>query len=263
MAGLELDPWQQFVILITRSASERRKWAAFEVGLEVPRQNGKGAILEARELAGLFLLGERLIIHSAHQFDTSLEHFRRLLELIEDTPDFDRRVKRVSKVARRGGHRAQGRAADPVPHADEGRRPRLLGRLRDPGRGDDPARVARTARCCRRCRPARIRRSGTRGRRSTRDPRARRRVRARPGARPAGDDPRSRTSTSAEGDDPGQVPAAVADRPGGVGAGEPGLGIRISPEYVANERRSLAARTFAVERLGVGDWPDTSDDAGA
>jgi phage terminase large subunit-like protein len=66
-------------------------------GVEVPRQNGKGAILEARELAGLFLLGERLIIHSAHQFDTSLEAFRRLLALIEDTPDFDRRVQRVSR----------------------------------------------------------------------------------------------------------------------------------------------------------------------
>jgi hypothetical protein len=29
----------------------KRKWAAFEVGIVVPCQNGKGAILEARELA--------------------------------------------------------------------------------------------------------------------------------------------------------------------------------------------------------------------
>jgi hypothetical protein len=73
------------------------KWAAFEVGVNVPRQNGKDGILEARELTGLFLLGERMIIHSAHQFDTSLEAFRRLLELIEDTPELDKRVKRVSR----------------------------------------------------------------------------------------------------------------------------------------------------------------------
>jgi hypothetical protein len=33
---------------------EDGKWAAFEVGLDVSRQNGKGGILEARELAGLF-----------------------------------------------------------------------------------------------------------------------------------------------------------------------------------------------------------------
>ena len=32
-------------------------WSAFEVGVNVPRQNGKGGIIEARELAGLFLLG--------------------------------------------------------------------------------------------------------------------------------------------------------------------------------------------------------------
>jgi len=36
----------------------------------------------------------------------------------------------------------------------------------------------------------------------------------------------------------------------------PALGIRITEEYVANEQRSLDARSFAVERLGVGDWPD-------
>jgi hypothetical protein len=40
------------------------KWAAFEAGLEVARQNGKGGVYEARELAGLFLLGERLLVHS-------------------------------------------------------------------------------------------------------------------------------------------------------------------------------------------------------
>jgi hypothetical protein len=37
----------------------------------------------------------------------------------------------------------------------------------------------------------------------------------------------------------------------------PALGIRISTEHVENELRSMDARTFAVERLGVGDWPVT------
>jgi hypothetical protein len=35
----------------------------------------------------------------------------------------------------------------------------------------------------------------------------------------------------------------------------PGLGIRISEEHVAYERGSMDSRTFAVERLGIGDWP--------
>jgi hypothetical protein len=60
------------------------KWSAFEVGLVVSRQNGKGGILEARELLGLFELGERLIVHSAHQFDTSMEAFLRMEQLLEE-----------------------------------------------------------------------------------------------------------------------------------------------------------------------------------
>src|SRR5262245_7948162 len=96
-AGLKLDPWQASVLRGSLGTRRGGKWAAFEVGLVVPRQNGKGAILEARELAGLFLLGEKLIVHSAHQFDTSLEAFRRLLWLIEDTPELAKQVKRVSR----------------------------------------------------------------------------------------------------------------------------------------------------------------------
>jgi hypothetical protein len=45
----------------------------------VSRQNGKGAILEARELAGLFQFGEELILHSAHEYRTAMEAFRRIL----------------------------------------------------------------------------------------------------------------------------------------------------------------------------------------
>lgn len=74
------------------------KWAARQCGLIVPRQNGKGSVLEARELAGLFLFGEPLIIHSAHEFPTSAEAFLRLLALIENTPDLDRLVARVHKA---------------------------------------------------------------------------------------------------------------------------------------------------------------------
>jgi phage terminase large subunit-like protein len=97
MAGLTLDPWQAFVLEHALGERADGSWAAFEVGMIVPRQNGKGSVLEARELAGLFLLGERLIIHSAHQFDTSLEAFRRLLTLIEGAPELERLVKRVSR----------------------------------------------------------------------------------------------------------------------------------------------------------------------
>ena len=60
----------------------------------MPRQNGKGEILIARELFGLFELGERLVIHTAHEFKTSAEHFRRLEDVVRETPELHARVKR-------------------------------------------------------------------------------------------------------------------------------------------------------------------------
>ncbi|MFJ4990059.1 terminase [Streptomyces sp. NPDC088732] len=69
-------------------------WSAFEVGVNVPRQNGKGGIIEARELWGLFVGGEELILHSAHEFKTAKNAFRRIERLIKGCPDLHRRVKR-------------------------------------------------------------------------------------------------------------------------------------------------------------------------
>lgn len=91
--GLHLDQWQQDVLEGALGERPDGKWAALEVGLVVPRQNGKGAILEARELAGLFLFGERLQTHTAHRFDTCLEHYNRLRALIEGSADLSRKVK--------------------------------------------------------------------------------------------------------------------------------------------------------------------------
>lgn len=65
------------------------------VGLVCPRQNGKNAIIEARSLAGLFIFGEKLIVHSAHLADTAKEAFRRLDELIEANAWLSREVKHV------------------------------------------------------------------------------------------------------------------------------------------------------------------------
>ena len=94
-AGLDLFPWQQHVLDVGMRERKDGKWAAFEVCVNLPRQNGKGAVLEARELAGLFLLGEKVIIHSAHEFKTSRVAFQRIQSLILGTPDLRKRVKRM------------------------------------------------------------------------------------------------------------------------------------------------------------------------
>ena len=60
--------------------------ASFEVALIVPRQNGKGSILEALELHALYRDPDcRLILHSAHEFKTAKEAFRRVTALIEES----------------------------------------------------------------------------------------------------------------------------------------------------------------------------------
>jgi hypothetical protein len=92
-AGLFLDPWQQLVLRDSLGVLPGGKWAAPRVGLLCPRQNGKGAILEALELFHMFVLQTPLIVHSAHKFDTSQEHFLRLRALIESNPDLERHVK--------------------------------------------------------------------------------------------------------------------------------------------------------------------------
>ena len=95
LAGLILDPWQQIALDAALRETDDGKWASFEVAVIVPRQNGKGALLEARELAGLFLFGERLIIHTAHEFKTAQEAFRRIRFLIENTPTLLKKVKKI------------------------------------------------------------------------------------------------------------------------------------------------------------------------
>lgn len=93
--GLHLDPWQRNVLNGALGERADGKWTSFEVAALVPRQNGKGAILEARELAGLFLFEEQLILHSAHEFKTAQEAFRRVLFHVENNDALRKRVKRI------------------------------------------------------------------------------------------------------------------------------------------------------------------------
>ena len=96
--GLPLDRWQAYVINHGLGMSEDGLWAAPQVGTWVSRQNGKGNIILARELGGLFIFGERLIAHSAHLFQTAEEGFLRLKEVIEGSSALSRRVKAVREA---------------------------------------------------------------------------------------------------------------------------------------------------------------------
>lgn len=70
------DPWQAWV-LDNWLATAGDSWANLTCGLAVPRQNGKNAALEIRELFGVIGRGEH-ILHTAHEVKTAQKHFRRL-----------------------------------------------------------------------------------------------------------------------------------------------------------------------------------------
>lgn len=87
-AGQQMDLWQSDALDLMMSVKPDGQWACFEYAEIVARQNGKGGILEARALTGFLVLGERLIMWSAHEYKTAMEAFRRcrglLLELGEE-----------------------------------------------------------------------------------------------------------------------------------------------------------------------------------
>jgi phage terminase large subunit-like protein len=96
-AGLILDSWQCDAVMDLLGEDESNKWSATSGALICPRQNGKGSVIEALELAWLFLFGVELIFHSAHLFSTSADAYRRIKFLIQETPDLHRQVLRYTE----------------------------------------------------------------------------------------------------------------------------------------------------------------------
>lgn len=93
-AGLVLDDWQQW--WIDHALAERRDgdWCAAENVLITGRQSGKNGCLATLELFYLFLMGDPLVIHSAHELPTAINHFQFMLSLIESSSDLSKKCKR-------------------------------------------------------------------------------------------------------------------------------------------------------------------------
>lgn len=249
-ASLHLDPWQAHVLDVALGERADGSWAAFEVGLIVPRQNGKGSILEARELAGLFLFGERLILHSAHEFKTAAEAFLRVKTLVDNTDDLRKKVKQIR-----------------TSHGDEGiellsgARLRFVARSRGSGRGfsgdtvilDEAYNLGAEAMgallptLSARPNPQIWYTSSAPMETSTQLHAVRRRAQA-------GGSPRLaflEWSIDPDVDRP--------DDPGSWAKANPSFGIRIGAEFVRAEIEAMPAREFARERLGVPDMEPVQD----
>jgi hypothetical protein len=284
-AGLVLDDWQRFGLVHSMAETADAMWAAFEVAFVLPRQNGKNGIVEARQLGGLFLLHQKLMIHTAHRFSASEEHFRRMRSTIEANDWMRRRVKRLSSAP--GKESIELRPTPALVMGSAGKfvrrsvAPRLAFLARAGGAGrafscevvfwdeamiltDDhvgaamptlaavrnPQLVYTASAGNRLSLPlGRVRRRGLRGG----DPSlAYMEWSISPHTRFCGPD-------CDEHDDP-HDPVSWA-------RANPGMGIRITEDYIRKEMTSMSpagVRTdppdvFATERLGVGDWPPEDD----
>lgn len=93
--GYRLDPWQQ-TVLDCWLGIEAGRYSMTSGGLSVPRQNGKNVILEAREFFGLVINGEK-ILHTAHQVRTSKKSFRRLVQMFTNKrhPEITELVRQI------------------------------------------------------------------------------------------------------------------------------------------------------------------------
>ena len=221
------------------------RWSAFECGLVVPRQNGKGAILEAIELAGLFLFDEQLILHSAHEFKTAQEAFRRVLSLVENTDHLRKRVARV-----RTSHGEEGI------ELTTGARLRFVARSTASGRGFSAQRVvldeamqlgtetmgALLPTLAAQDNPQVVYAASAPLSTSVQLHAVRNRALA------GGDDSLAYLEWSVADD-------ADLDDPAQWAVANPSLGIRIGADYVERERAALPDEIFRRERLGIPDAP--------
>jgi phage terminase large subunit-like protein len=264
-AGLVLDDWQAYV-LRESLRQKGKKHAAFEVGVNVARQNGKGAILEARELAELFLVRSDLTIHSAHNFSTSLMHFNRFRSLIEETPHLR---KELAGGRTRGIF--QGSGAEHIELVNPKREIHFRTRTKGGGRGfscdllvlDEAMFIPEYAYAAlfpmQRARPnPQVWYTG-----SAVDQLVHEnaviwtRIRER-GIAPKPDDERLvYFEWSIEGENPSSVPDEVRNDRSLWKKANPALGIRIDPDHMKQELLSMPSREAAVELLGIGDWPRT------
>ncbi|MFF8831375.1 terminase [Streptomyces sp. NPDC015131] len=259
-AGLILDPWQELVLDHALAIREDGKFCANEVGVMVSRQNGKGSIIEALCLWGLFINDEQ-ILHTAHVFKTAAEGFRRIEGLILGTPEFKAEVKRV----------VRGHGEESI-ELHSGARLMFSTRQKGTARGltldrvicdeamylteEQTAALQFTTSARPNPQVAYLGSAGTQE--STQFGRVRRRALK-------GDDPKLFYAewsidpctvlcpSDCEEHDP-------LDSVGSYAKANPGLGIRISVEHVESERRSMGPAIFSRERLGVGDWPLDGED---
>lgn len=257
---LSLDEGQELILAGGLGTRPDGKFAAFEVCMLMPRQNGKGEVLLARELYGAIVLGERLIIHSAHEFATSQEHFRRMEDKIEEA-GLQSELK--PKVGVRKSHGEEGF------EFRNGSRIRFRTRTKGGGRGftgdlvvlDEAMILAAEFHGV--LLPIVSARSQEGNPQvwyagSAVDQFIHEHGIVLAGLRERGlarESDLAYYEWSIDAENPEEVPDQVLSDPANWAAANLALGSRISVEHVGREYKAMGKRQFAVERGCIGDWP--------
>lgn len=99
--GLTPDKWQLDILCDWFGVDENGEYTSSICGVSVPRQNGKNALLEMRELYGAWALGEK-ILHTAHEVRSHTSAFNRVASFFED-PANEEIYKCVKCIRRANG----------------------------------------------------------------------------------------------------------------------------------------------------------------
>ncbi len=257
-AGFTLQDWQNRVLGDSLLEKRPGKWSSFENALVVPRQNGKTELAIVRVLAGALVLGENLVIYTAHLARTSEEVFRRTRDKIAEVDWISREVKHVwrsngrESVEFKNGSRILFQTRTPssgrgfakancvildeamyLPTAAIASILFILGRAQNPQLwylGSSPDQITQ---------PDSVALAAVRERALSKQ-----------------DESLYYAEWSMPFDHPSDVPAGVLADPVAWAESNPALGYGLSEEHVANEFRGAPdKRIFAIERGGVGDWP--------
>lgn len=266
-AGQILDPWQCLVVNDILGIQDDGRWSAFETCTIAQRQQGKGGIIEAIELGGLFLFGEKLILHSAHEYKTANEAFLRIKSLIDGCSDLSRHVRAI-REANGEQQVIMMKGCCPLhPKTEPEHRLRFVARSKGSGRGfsgqrnilDEAYALTRTQLAA--LLPTMSAQPNPQLNQFSTVPD--------PDAMPSPEEAvlpgiRRRALAAIEAGRPG----ALAYHDWSMRDGEdptnvdlwyecnPALGIRIAEDYVAAELDALGPEKFSVERLGLWPRPD-------
>lgn len=266
--GVHLDEWQQDFLVHSLAETATGLWNTPDVCLVCSRQNGKNEILMVRELAGLFLFEEELLIHTAHEMKASSVAFRRIVQLVNSRATLKNKVKTI----------AYSKGEEGIELLN-GNRLRFMARTGNSGRSfsadflgldeaynlPDHAMNALTPTLASRPNPqvwylssavnqiehphgltlARVRRRGI-----------------------AGDDPQLFFAEYSADEDAYKVALAehrereFAADPRNWADANPALnvprrprGVGMKPDFLETQLRRLGPRGFAAEHLSIGDWP--------